>query len=168
MTTTGPATATVKLDLADDARWAGWRAAAPPAPADEAALDDELSAPTADTTTALARCPGDVLVLGAGGKMGPTLARMARRALDALPDDESRRRRVIAVSRFASPGSREAAVRLHDAGVETVACDLSDRAAVATLPAAANVAFMAGQKFGTTSAPGDTWMMNTVVPAFCA
>ena len=168
MTTTGTAPATATFDLADDARWAAWRAVAPPAPADEAALDDELSAPTADTTAALAHCPGDVLVLGAGGKMGPTLARMARRALDALPDDEGRRRRVIAVSRFASPGSREAAARLHDAGVETVACDLSDRAAVAALPDAANVVFMAGQKFGTTSAPGDTWMMNTVVPAFCA
>jgi dTDP-4-dehydrorhamnose reductase len=145
--------------------------------------------PSVGAEATLAECPGDVIVLGAGGKMGPTLARMARRALDSIArddgagnddeewnddddesnDDGARRRaparRVIAVSRFSSPRAAEA---LQRAGVETLSCDLTDRDAVAHLPDAANVIFMAGQKFGTSAAPGDTWVMNTVVPAICA
>ena len=162
-------------DLGDDAQWAEWRALTPAIAADEEALDDLLSMPSLGTEATLTECPGDVLVLGAGGKMGPTLARMARRALDAVPDAETgggtpppvptRCRRVIAVSRFSSSGA-EAGLRA--VGVETVACDLTDRDAVARLPDAANVIFMAGQKFGTSAAPGDTWVMNTVVPAICA
>jgi nucleoside-diphosphate-sugar epimerase len=74
-------------------------------------------------------------------------------------------RRVIAVSRWSSPG---AAQSLRDHGVETLSCDLLDRAAVARLPDAPNVVFMAGQKFGTTGAPAMTWAMNTLVPANCA
>jgi nucleoside-diphosphate-sugar epimerase len=124
----------------------------------ESELDALLSTPRAETKAALDACPGDVVILGAGGKMGPTLARMVRRA---SPDD----RRVIAVSRWSSKTAERA---LNDAGVETVACDLLDRDAVAGLPDAANVIFMAGQKFGTTGAPAMTWGMNTLVPANCA
>jgi nucleoside-diphosphate-sugar epimerase len=124
----------------------------------EAELDEALSTPRAETTAALAECPGDVVVLGAGGKMGPTLARMVRRAA-------TDGRRVIAVSRWSSTAAERA---LNDAGVETLACDLLDRAAVARLPDAPNVIFMAGQKFGTTGAPALTWGMNTLVPANCA
>jgi nucleoside-diphosphate-sugar epimerase len=124
----------------------------------EAELDDLLSTPRAETTAALAACPGDVIVLGAGGKMGPTVARMVRRAATDA-------RRVIAVSRWSSASAERA---LNDAGVETVRCDLLDREAVAQLPDAPNVIFMAGQKFGTTGAPALTWGMNTVVPAICA
>jgi nucleoside-diphosphate-sugar epimerase len=124
----------------------------------EAELDDLLSTPRPETSAALARCPGDVVVLGAGGKMGPTLARMVvRAATDG--------RRVIAVSRWSSPAAERA---LNDAGVETVRADLLDRADVSRLPDAPNVIFMAGQKFGTTGAPAMTWAMNTVVPANCA
>ncbi|HEY5062253.1 MAG TPA: NAD-dependent epimerase/dehydratase family protein [Gemmatimonadaceae bacterium] len=121
-------------------------------------LDDMLSTPRAETAAALERCPGDVIVLGAGGKMGPTLTRMAARAANG-------RRRVIAVSRWSS-GAAEHALR--NAGVETISCDLLDREAVARLPDAANVVFMAGQKFGTTQAAAMTWGMNTLVPANCA
>jgi nucleoside-diphosphate-sugar epimerase len=121
-------------------------------------LDDLLSTPRAETTGALEACPGDVLILGAGGKMGPTLARMVRRA---ARDD----RRVIAVSRWSSHAAERA---LNDAGVETVACDLLDRSAVESLPDAPNVIFMAGQKFGTTGAPAMTWAMNVLVPDHCA
>jgi nucleoside-diphosphate-sugar epimerase len=124
----------------------------------ESELDDLLSAPRTETTDALAQYPGDVIVLGAGGKMGPTLARMVRRAA-------SDKRRVIAVSRWSSSAAERA---LNHAGVETVACDLLDRDAVARLPDAPNVIFMAGQKFGTTGAPAMTWGMNTLVPANCA
>jgi nucleoside-diphosphate-sugar epimerase len=123
----------------------------------EAELDDLLSTPRAETVDALARCGGDIIVLGAGGKMGPTLARMAARA---APD-----RRVIAVSRWSSPAAERA---LNEAGVETIRCDLLDSSAVARLPAAPNVIFMAGQKFGTSGAPALTWGMNVVVPAHCA
>jgi nucleoside-diphosphate-sugar epimerase len=93
--------------------------------------------------------------------MGPTLARMARRALD----DARRADRVIAVSRFSTP---DAAHALRTAGVETVACDLLDRDAVRALPQAPNVIFLAGQKFGTAGAPALTWALNTLVPAIVA
>lgn len=124
----------------------------------EAELDDVLSAPRAETKAALAACPGDIALLGAGGKMGPTLARMARQA---APDA----RRVIAVSRWSSADARR---RLETAGVETISADLLDRDAVDELPDAPNVVFMAGQKFGTTDAPEMTWGMNTLVPAYAA
>jgi len=132
-------------------------------PRNEEELDELLSQPTEATVEALRRAPGDLVVLGAGGKMGPTLARMARRAADRA--DAGARRRVIAVSRFTSETARRA---LENADVEAVSCDLLDARAVAALPDAANVVFMAGQKFGTSDAPARTWMMNVVVPALCA
>ena len=124
----------------------------------EAELDDLLSAPRDDTRAAIAACPGDIVVLGAGGKMGPTLARMAARAA-------TDGRRVIAVSRWSSTAAERS---LHDAGVTTARADLLDRRDVARLPDAPNVVFMAGQKFGTSGAPALTWAMNTIVPANCA
>ena len=134
----------------------------PPAPADEAALEEALSLPTARLCRDFAALEGDILVLGAGGKMGPSLARMARRALLAAGRGSQR---VIAVARFSDPAAR---ALLDAAGVETLAADLSDRSQVASLPDAANIVFMAGQKFGTTDAPENTWMMNTYVPALAA
>ena len=131
------------------------------APGDEAALEERLSRPTPLMRDALRAVPGDVVVLGAAGKMGPSLARMLRRALDAL----GRADRVIAVSRFSAPGAERP---LRDAGVETVRCDLGDRAALARLPDAPTVVYMAGQKFGTSDAPARTWAMNVLVPAAAA
>ncbi len=125
-------------------------------------LEERLSRPTDGVLEALAVTEGDVLVLGAGGKLGPTLARMARRGLDTLG---ATNRRVLAVSRFSSP---QAAESLQRVGVETIVCDLTDRAAVADLPDAPNVLFLAGQKFGTQSAPELTWLTNTLVPAIVA
>ena len=130
----------------------------PKGPATELELDDLLSNPRLETADALTACPGDLIVLGAGGKMGPTLARMAKRA---SRDD----RRVIAVSRWSSVTAERA---LNEAGVETIQCDLLDHDAVARLPDAANVIFMAGQKFGSSGALAMTWAMNTIVPANCA
>lgn len=124
----------------------------------EEELDDLLSTPRTDTVTALEICPGDIVILGAGGKMGPTLARMAARA---ARDG----RRIIAVSRWSSAEAERA---LNDFGIETIKCDLLDRDAVSRLPDAPNVVFMAGQKFGTSGAPSLTWGMNTIVPAICA
>lgn len=125
-------------------------------------LEDELSRPTQGVLDTLASLDGDFLVLGAGGKMGPTLSRMVRRGLDVIGQKE---RRVIAVSRFSSATVMRG---LQQHGVETIACDLMDRAAVSALPDAQNVIFMAGQKFGTSDAPELTWVMNTLVPAIAA
>ena len=131
------------------------------------ALDEALSEPRATTIAALAACPGDLILLGAGGQMGPTLARMAVRAATAADGAEpgATRRRVVAVSRFSSPDYE---YLMNSAGVETIRCDLLDRDAVARLPDAPNVVFMAGLKFGTTDAPERTWLINVVVPTICA
>jgi nucleoside-diphosphate-sugar epimerase len=126
-------------------------------PRDEAELEERLSRPSHALTSSLAAAPGDILVLGAGGKMGPSLARMARRA------DPSRR--IIAVSRWSN---RAAAAALEAHGVDTVSADLLSPRELAALPDAPNVVFMAGQKFGTTGSPAATWAMNAAVPAFVA
>jgi nucleoside-diphosphate-sugar epimerase len=131
-----------------------------------AALEEALSRPGPGVAETLEAVEGDLVVLGAGGKMGPTLARMARRAWDGSGGKHASRR-VIAVSRF-GPGTEGAARSLREHGVETVAADLLDREAVRALPEAANVIFMAGQKFGTSDAPTRTWAMNVLVPAHVA
>ncbi len=125
-------------------------------------LEDELSRPTEGVFDTLRALDGDVMVIGAGGKMGPTLARMLRRAMDGLGQN---RRRVLAVSRFTDARAQKS---LHEHGVETIACDLLNRAAVDALPNVPNVIYMAGQKFGTSEAPELTWVMNTIVPATVA
>jgi nucleoside-diphosphate-sugar epimerase len=130
-------------------------------PHNEDDLEELLSEPTPFVVDALRDCGGDVVVLGAGGKMGPSLARMARRAADALAEP----RRVMAVSRFSS---RAAAARLEAHGVEVIRADLGDPDALSELPDAPNVIFMAGQKFGTAAAPARTWFANTAVPAWVA
>ncbi len=131
------------------------------APASESELEERLSRPTPASIRTLSALPGDVIVLGASGKMGPTLARMARRALDEAHSSS----RVIAVSRFSSSGVERA---LGDSRIETIRCDLVDREAVSRLPDASNVIFMAGQKFGTSGSPAVTWGMNTIAPAIAA
>src|SRR5947207_3780545 len=98
------------------------------------------------------------MVLGVGGKMGPTLARMARRAMDAAGGSF----RVIAVARFSSSDLRST---LESQGVETIQCDLLREELVEALPDAPNVIFMAGRKFGSTGDEPLTWAMNTHVPA---
>lgn len=128
---------------------------------DEAMLEDLLSAPSPLARAALQTLDSPLLILGAGGKMGPTLARMAVRALADVGSSE----RVIAVARFRQPGLR---TQLESWGVETIACDLLDRAALAALPASRNVIFMAGQKFGATANPAQTWALNTYLPALVA
>jgi nucleoside-diphosphate-sugar epimerase len=121
------------------------------------ALDELLSRPSQAVIDDLVRVSGDILVLGAGGKMGPTLARLARRAAPG--------KRIVAVARFSEPGLRETLDR-HD--IETIAADLLDRAAVDRLPPLANVIFMAGRKFGANGDLPLTWAMNVHVPAIVA
>jgi len=121
------------------------------------AVEDFMTTPSAALIADLAKTPGDIMVLGVGGKMGPTLARLAKRAAPA--------KRVMGVARFSEPGVREALVA---AGVEPISADLLDRAALEKLPKAANVVFMAGRKFGATGDVPLTWAMNVQVPAMVA
>ena len=125
--------------------------------ADEAALEDFMTAPDEALCASLARARGDILVLGVGGKMGPTLAGLAKRA---APE-----KRVVGVARFTDPRVRE---KLAAWGVEAIPCDLLDRDAVAALPRLPNVVFMAGRKFGAAGDDDLTWAMNAHVPAIVA
>jgi nucleoside-diphosphate-sugar epimerase len=122
----------------------------------EAQLEDLLSEPTEGVIATLGRIPGDLILLGVAGKMGPSLARMARRASDAA----GVRRRVIGVSRFSTGGAE--ALQAH--GIETIACDLLDDSAVARLPDAASVIYLTGRKFGSTGDEPTTWAINACVP----
>ncbi|HVA50505.1 MAG TPA: NAD(P)-dependent oxidoreductase [Pirellulales bacterium] len=125
-------------------------------PEDEEQLDELLSRPSEQVIDALGRLPGDVVVWGASGKMGPSLARMLKRASDAagLP------RRVFGVARFTEGGEET----LEAQGIETIRCDLLDEDQVMRLPDAENVIFMAGRKFGSTGDEGLTWAMNAWLP----
>ncbi|MBZ0216998.1 MAG: NAD-dependent epimerase/dehydratase family protein [Fimbriimonadaceae bacterium] len=122
--------------------------------ADEAQLEDFLMVPSRALIDDLAQLDGDIMVLGVGGKMGPTLAGLAKRA---APD-----KRIVGVARFSEKGVRE---KLENWGVETISCDLLDRDAVAKLPKMKNIIFMAGRKFGSTGSEELTWAMNAYVPA---
>ncbi len=118
-------------------------------------VDELLSRPTDADRQALSQLNGPLLILGAGGKMGPTLALLAKRAAPQL--------RVIAVSRFSNP--QPAALAEH--GVETIAADLLDDRDLRDLPDAKHIVFLAGQKFGTSGNPGVTWARNVLLPAKC-
>ncbi len=128
-----------------------------PAPRSEAELHERLSRPGRALSDRLGALDGDLLILGAGGKMGPSLACMAKRA--------NPERRVIAVSRWSNAASADAVVAQ---GVEVLRADLLNRGDVDALPDAPNVMFMAGQKFGTSANPCTTWAMNAGVPALVA
>src|SRR4051812_27806745 len=122
-----------------------------------AELEDELTRPGAEECALMRELSGDVMVLGAGGKMGPSLARLARRATD----EAGVTRRVFAVSRF---GSADARRELDACGVETIACDLLDRAEIARLPNCPNILFLAGRKFGSVDNMALTWATNVLLP----
>jgi nucleoside-diphosphate-sugar epimerase len=136
------------------------RVTSPPLPdriEDVAHLEQVMTTPSPAVVEDLAGVDGDLLVLGVGGKMGPTLARLARRAAPG--------KRVVGVARFSDPAVRAS---LEENGVECLAADLLDRSAVARLPNAANVVFMAGRKFGSVGSEDLTWAMNVLVPAHAA
>ena len=127
----------------------------------EADLDDRLSAPSEADIAFCRRLGGDVLVLGAAGKMGPSLVQRIVRATAAAGIHH----RVIAASRFSSPSARRG---LEEAGADTVPVDLLDWASVRALPECPNVLFLAGRKFGSTDNSSLTWATNTIVPAHVA
>src|SRR3954468_3491349 len=121
------------------------------------ALEEFMTAPTPALVRDLAGLGGDIMVLGVGGKMGPTLARMAKRAAPG--------KRVIGVARFSEPGLRE---QLQAHGIECIAADLLSRDALAQLPEVENIVYMAGRKFGSTGSEWLTWAMNAHVPSLVA
>jgi nucleoside-diphosphate-sugar epimerase len=124
---------------------------------DEAQLEALMTTPPRALAGDLARLDGDIMVLGVGGKMGPTLAGLAKRAAPG--------KRVLGVARFTETGIEEKLGRL---GVETIRCDLLDRDALERLPSVENVVFMAGRKFGTSGREELTWAMNVLAPAMVA
>lgn len=124
----------------------------------EAELDDVLSAPNDADRAAMRAIDGRLLILGAGGKMGPSLAWRARRAAD----EEGIAKSIVAVSRFSD---RAAETQLQKAGIETIGADLLDFGQLARLPDAENVIFMAGRKFGSAGAAHLTWAANAYLPA---
>src|SRR3989441_3613169 len=121
-------------------------------------LEERLAEPSQADLECVSRLNGDVLILGAGGKMGPSLARRVHRAA-ARTGSASR---VIAASRFSSADARAG---LEAEGIRTMVCDLLDPSQIATLPRCPHVLFLAGRKFGTLDRTDLTWATNTVVPA---
>lgn len=119
-----------------------------------AELEDRLSEPSAALAADLAALDGDILILGAGGKLGPSLTRLALRAVNGG-------KTITAVSRFSD---KAAADELERAGARIVSADITDEAALAALPDAANVVFLVGSKFGSTGREADTWYTNAYLP----
>ncbi len=124
----------------------------------EAELDEILSRPMHETVKTVSQLDGDILILGVSGKIGPTLARLVKRAVD----EAGLRKRVIGASRFSTLGLKD---ELEKAGVETVSCDLLDEEQLDRLPDASNVIYMVGRKFGTEEDASLTWAVNTLIPA---
>ncbi len=121
-------------------------------------LEEVMTLPSPALVEMMGRLEGDIMILGIGGKMGATLGRVARRAID----EAGATKRIYGVSRFSDPSVRAS---LESLDIETIACDLLDRDAVARLPQVPNIIFMAGKKFGTAGQEDLTWAMNTVLPA---
>jgi nucleoside-diphosphate-sugar epimerase len=124
-------------------------------------LERRLSEPSEADRRFMRDLEGEVIILGAGGKMGPSLAKLAKRAAD----EAGVRKRILAASRFTSEAARR---DLEAAGIEVVACDLLNPAEVRQLPQCDNVLYLVGRKFGSTGRPDLTWAMNAIVPALAA
>lgn len=120
-------------------------------------LEQEVLKPSAELVAAVGQIKGDILLLGVGGKMGPSLARVAQKAIDIAGTGQ----RVMGVSRFSNTACRAA---LDAAGIETIAADLLNERELAALPDAPNVIYLAGHKFGTSGNEPFTWAMNTYLP----
>lgn len=119
--------------------------------------EQELLKPSEALIADMQSLDGDIILLGVAGKMGPSMARLARQAADIA----GAKRRIIGVSRFSDPSTR---AELEEDGVETIAADLLNEDHLAALPDAPNVIYLAGQKFGTTGKEPFTWAMNAYLP----
>ena len=124
-------------------------------------LNQMLTTPSAALAQDMAKLDGDIIILGAGGKMGPTLAALAKKACITASVDK----RIIAVSLFDDP---YAIALLEESGVEIINMDMMKPGALAQLPNAANIIYMAGRKFGTDGQEYLTWAMNTWLPSLVA
>jgi nucleoside-diphosphate-sugar epimerase len=124
-------------------------------------LTENLSNPTDGVIETIKKSTGNFIVLGAAGKMGPTLCQMLQRSIDKL----SRTQKVIAVSRFSNSQTK---TELEQQKIETITCNLLDRNQIESLPDAENVIFMAGQKFGSTGNESLTWAQNVYLPSLVA
>lgn len=118
---------------------------------------EQLLQPSPALINAITKIQGDIIILGAGGKMGPALAKLARQSADLAGISK----KITAVSRFSEPGVRES---LEKAGVITLCADLLEDGQLQALPLAENVLYLAGTKFGTTGKEYFTWAMNTYLP----
>ncbi len=129
--------------------------------ADVEQLETMISEPTDGVVETMKRMDGDLLILGVGGKMGPSLARMAKRASDLAGS----KRRIIGVDLFPNAEMEE---KIKALGIETIKCNLLDKASFDSLPDAPNVIFMVGMKFGSTGNESLTWAMNSYLPGTVA
>ncbi|MDY0288490.1 MAG: NAD-dependent epimerase/dehydratase family protein [Sphaerochaeta sp.] len=121
-------------------------------------LNELLTEPSERLVEDIKKIEGDIMVLGAGGKMGPTVCLLAQKAVEKAGLDK----KVYAVSRFSDPAKKK---ELEDAGVLVLPADLQSPKELAALPQVRNIIFMAGRKFGTDGGEWQTWGMNAVVPA---
>ena len=121
-------------------------------------LNLALSEPSDALIARMASIDGDIMILGAGGKVGPSLAVMAKRAADAAGTGQ----KIYAVSRFTDPYVIDF---LREAGVEMITADLTDEAQIKALPKVKNIIFALGRKFGTGKEACETWQINVGVPA---
>ena len=117
----------------------------------------ELLLPSDDLIADIAKLDGDIIILGAGGKMGPALAKLAKEAIDKA----GIKKKIIAVSRFTDSGTRD---ELNNAGIETRSTDLLEDDQLRSLPEVKNVLYLAGTKFGTSGNESFTWAMNSYLP----
>ncbi|MBO3803634.1 MAG: epimerase, partial [Candidatus Brockarchaeota archaeon] len=131
--------------------------ALPQAIESEPVLESLLSKPSRESVEVLSKLQGDVLILGAGGKIGPSLAKLVKNAVE----ESGVERRVCAVSRFSRPEVKEGLAAL---GIETISCDLLEEGSLASVPEMPNVIFMVGMKFGTEENEPLTWATNAYVP----
>lgn len=127
----------------------------------EAELEDRLSSPTNADVAAMHSLDGDLMILGVGGKMGPSLARLARRACR----EAGTAKRIIAVARFSN---QALAAQFEADDIETIRCDLLEPGILSTLPDTPNIIFMAARKFGTKGQEYLTWAINTYLPGLVA
>lgn len=120
-------------------------------------LENILTEPSENLMQDLASLDGDLLLLGVGGKMGPTLAKLAVNAIRKA----GLSKKVIGASRFSNGSLKE---ELEASGVETISVDLLDDQELQKLPNVRNVLYMAGNKFGTAGNEHFTWAMNAYLP----
>lgn len=120
-------------------------------------LEHQMTTPSSRLMDDLKKVSGDIMILGVGGKMGPSLAKLAKNAIDKANLDK----KVIGVSRFSS---KELQDELEQKGIETISADLLQEEDLQSLPQVENIIFMAGKKFGTVGNEHTTWAMNTYLP----